>query len=107
MVYHVINRGVGKQQLFFGDEDYRAFHRVIVETLEKRPMRLLSHCLMPNHWHFVLWPEDEGDKGDGSLLLTTSCSILAAQQEHCLQANWGTLPFLRYAFRVFFNHQQQ
>ena len=61
MVYHVINRGVGKQKLFFSEDDYLAFERVIVETLEKRPMRLLGYCLMPNHWHFLLWPEHDGD----------------------------------------------
>ena len=54
---------MGKQKLFFSDDDYLAFERVIVETLEKRPMRLLSYCLMPNHWHFVLWPENDGDLG--------------------------------------------
>ena len=59
MVYHVINRGVGKQPLFFSDDDYDAFERAIVETLEKRAMRILSYCVMPNHWHFVLWPENE------------------------------------------------
>jgi putative transposase len=63
MVYHVINRGVGRQQLFFTDDDYLAFERVIVETLSKRSMRILGYCLMPNHWHFVLWPEKDGDLG--------------------------------------------
>jgi putative transposase len=61
MVYHVINRGVGRNQLFFNEDDYLAFERVIQVTLEKRPMRILSYCLMPNHWHFVLWPESDGD----------------------------------------------
>ena len=50
LVYHVLNRGVGRQQLFFSDDDYLAFERVIVETLEKREMRILSYCSMPNHW---------------------------------------------------------
>ena len=63
MVYHVINRGVGKRQLFFSDEDYLAFERVIVETLEKQPMRVLSYSLMPNNWHFVLWPKKDEDLG--------------------------------------------
>ena len=63
MVYHVLNRGVGKNQLFFNDEDYLAFERIIADTLEKRSMRILSYCLMPNHWHFVLWPEQDGDLG--------------------------------------------
>ena len=62
-VFHVINRGVGKQKLFFSDEDYNAFERVIQQTLDKRPMRILAYCLMPNHWHFVLWPENDGDLG--------------------------------------------
>ena len=63
MVYHVINRGVGKNDLFYSDADYLAFERVIRETLEKRPMRILSYCLMKNHWHFVLWPQSDGDLG--------------------------------------------
>ena len=63
LVCHVLNRGVGRRQLFFCDDDYLAFERVIVETLEKRDMRILSYCLMPNHWHFVLWPEADGDLG--------------------------------------------
>ena len=44
LIYHVLNRGVGRQQLFFNDDDYLAFERVIVETLEKRAMRILSYC---------------------------------------------------------------
>ena len=72
MVFHVINRGVGKQQLFFNDEDYLAFERVIQETLEKRPMRILSYCLMPNHWHLALWPENDGDLGDFMQRLTVT-----------------------------------
>jgi len=26
-------------------------------------MRLLGYCLMPNHWHLVLWPRHDGDLG--------------------------------------------
>lgn len=63
MVFHVLNRGVGKNKLFFNDQDFLAFERIIADTLEKRPMRILSYCLMPNHWHFVLWPENDGDLG--------------------------------------------
>ena len=27
----------------------------------KVSMRICSYLLMPNHWHFVLWPEGDGD----------------------------------------------
>src|SRR5260370_7602215 len=57
LVYHTLNRGNGRRTLFFKDEDYRAFERVLEEAQARTPTRLLAYCLMPNHWHFVLWPE--------------------------------------------------
>lgn len=63
MVFHVLNRGVGKMRLFSKDSDYEAFEQTIEKTLETRPMRICAYCLMPNHWHFVLWPEHDGDLG--------------------------------------------
>ena len=56
-VFHVLNRGNGRQTLFFGPGDYGAFIGVVKEALLIVPMRILGYCFMPNHWHFVLWPE--------------------------------------------------
>ena len=61
MVYHALNRGVGKRRLFTKDEDFLAFERVVEESLRTRRMRLCAYYLMPNHWHFVVWPEQDGD----------------------------------------------
>ncbi len=47
--------------LFQKPGDYEAFERVLVEALERHPIRMLGYCLMPNHWHFVLWPKEEGE----------------------------------------------
>ena len=63
MVFHVFNRGVGRMRLFLKDADFEAFERAVEKTLETRPMRICAYCLMPNHWHFVLWPERDGDLG--------------------------------------------
>ncbi|MBI1830668.1 MAG: transposase [Planctomycetes bacterium] len=60
-VYHALNRAVARLPLFQKDEDYRAFERVLVEAMAKHPTRVLAYCLMPNHWHFVLWPEGDQD----------------------------------------------
>ncbi len=60
-VYHVLNRGVGRRTLFDKDGDYLAFEKVLEETLRTRPMGVCAYCLMPNHWHFVVWPEGDGD----------------------------------------------
>lgn len=63
MLFHVLNRGVGRMRLFLKEGDFDAFERIIEQTLESRPMRILSYCLMSNHWHLVLWPESHGDLG--------------------------------------------
>lgn len=60
IVFHVLNRGVARMQLFEKAGDYEAFERVLSETLEEAPMRICSYCVMPNHWHMLLWPEYEG-----------------------------------------------
>jgi len=50
-------------RLFLKDADFEAFERTIEKALESRPMRICSYWLMANHWHFVLWPERDGDLG--------------------------------------------
>ena len=62
-MFHVLNRGVGKMRLFAKDADFQAFEQMIEKTLDSCPMRLCAYCLMPNHWHFVLWPERDGQMG--------------------------------------------
>jgi putative transposase len=61
MVYHVLNRAVARLPLFEKPADYAAFIRVLAEALDESPMRILAFVLMPNHWHFVLWPERDHD----------------------------------------------
>lgn len=46
--------------LFSKEKDYAAFEGLLEQTRESRPMRICAYCLMPNHWHFVLWPEHDG-----------------------------------------------
>ncbi len=60
LIYHVLNRGVGRQTLFQKDEDYAAFERVMAEAYQHSPTRILAYSLMPNHWHFVLCPQAGG-----------------------------------------------
>jgi putative transposase len=61
VVFHVLNRGVRRLQLFDRPEDYRAFLRVLGEAQARVPMRCLAYCLMPNHFHLVLWPRGDGE----------------------------------------------
>jgi len=57
----VLNRAVGRRTLFASAADYEAFVETVAEALRTRPMRICGYCVMPNHWHMVLWPEHDGD----------------------------------------------
>jgi putative transposase len=55
--YHITNRGVGGMRLFSGTADYVAFEKVFEETAAIVRLRICSYCVMPNHWHFLVWPQ--------------------------------------------------
>lgn len=57
IVYHVINRGNGRQEIFHKDKDYEAFVQLLQEAKERYEVRLYGYCLMPNHFHMVVKPE--------------------------------------------------
>jgi putative transposase len=56
LVFHVLNRAVARLALFEKNADYEVFERVMAEALVQHPTRALAHCVMPNHWHLVVWP---------------------------------------------------
>jgi len=58
--------------IFEDQGDYRAFESLLRETCERQRMRLPAYCLMPNHWHLVLWPREDGDLGRFMQRLTTT-----------------------------------
>ena len=50
--------------LFRRDADFEAFERVMVEAHDRQPIRILSYCVLSNHWHFVVWPKKDGQLTD-------------------------------------------
>src|ERR1700721_931525 len=67
LVFHVLNRGVARMQLFEKPADYQAFEQVMRETLDESSMRICAYTVMPNHWNLLLWPECDGE-------LASSCN---------------------------------
>ena len=61
IIYHVLNRGNARLRVFESAGDYMAFLKIMGEAHERVPMRLLGYCLMPNHWHLILWPHKDHD----------------------------------------------
>lgn len=58
--YHVLNRGNGKQKIFHKDQDFAAFVQIMKEAKDRFPMDIFAYCLMPNHFHMVLMPNQPG-----------------------------------------------
>ncbi len=56
-IYHVINRGNGRQEVFHKEQDYEAFINLMEEAKGRHPVKILAYCLIPNHFHMVLKPE--------------------------------------------------
>lgn len=58
-VFHVMNRSAKQLSLFDEAPDYELFLQVLAEADRSCPMRLLEYCVMPNHWHLLVWPEHD------------------------------------------------
>ncbi len=55
-LYHALNRGNLRAEIFRKEEDYAAFERILAEALEIHQVELFAYQLMPNHYHLVLRP---------------------------------------------------
>lgn len=51
---------------------YAAFVELLLRANDRVTMRLLHVCLMPNHFHLVLWPRGDGDLSRHMQWLLTS-----------------------------------
>jgi len=63
VVYHALNRGNARRQVFFKDGDYQAFLKALGNAYKQVRVPLLGYCLMPNHFHLVAWPNQDGALG--------------------------------------------
>jgi putative transposase len=93
----VLNRANARLPIFKKDEDYRAFERVLSEVCERVPMRILAYCLMPNHWHLVLWPRQDGDLSTFMRLLT----LTHTQRWHAHRRSAGSGHLYQGRFKAF------
>ena len=71
--YHIYNRGVNKRIIFKDERDFAAFLNLLKRYLDSEPtkdnkgreyewlskrMELLAFCLMPNHFHLLIYQRD-------------------------------------------------
>lgn len=87
-------------QLFDDEGDYLAFLRVLGAGLERHPQaRLLSYCLMPNHWHLVFWPRRKADTVLSELMRWVGTTHVRRWHKH--RHSVGTGPIYQGRFKSF------
>jgi putative transposase len=57
----VLNRANARMTIFNDAGDYQAFEQVLIEAVERTGTRLLAYCVLPNHWHLLVWPTADGE----------------------------------------------
>ncbi|MBR2100940.1 MAG: transposase [Eubacterium sp.] len=58
-IYHVMLRGMNKQQVFLDEEDNRKFLSVVSICKELSGFKLYAYCLMGNHVHLLIQEGEE------------------------------------------------
>lgn len=61
VVYHLLNRGNGRMEIFREPEDRQAFIELMIDAKRRADVEIFGFCLMPNHWHLVLRPQRDRD----------------------------------------------
>ena len=57
--HHVAQRGNGRQEVFFTDNDRLVYLRLLQQHSRHLRLDLLAYCLMPNHVHWIVVPHSE------------------------------------------------
>ena len=96
LVFHVLNRGVRRMQLFDRPQDYHAFLTLFAQAQHRTSLRCLSYCLMPNHFHFVLWPDRDEQLSEFMFRL----SMTHSQRWHAAHGTRGTGPVYQGRFKA-------
>lgn len=97
IVYHVLNRRAGRLPLFEKATDYASFEEVLRAGYDRTGIRILAYCLMPSHWHMVLWPRTDGELSEVLRWIT----VTHTQRWHAHHDTFGTGPVYQGRFKSF------
>lgn len=63
-IYHVMLRGINRQQIFYDKGDYQYFTKLLERYKEPCGYELYAYCLMGNHVHLLIREGEETSLGD-------------------------------------------
>ncbi|KQW79650.1 transposase [Brevundimonas sp. Root1279] len=56
--HHVSQWGNRREQVFFNDDDYRAYLTLVGLAARRAGTEIWAYCLLPNHVHFIMVPAE-------------------------------------------------
>jgi putative transposase len=74
--------------LFEKPGDYSAFEKVLGEGYERTNVRIAAYCLMPNHWHLLLWPREDGELSEVMRWITVTHTQRWHAHRHSSSGNY-------------------
>ena len=57
-IHHVTQRGVRSQEIFWTDDDRLLYLDLLKYESKRQRVKILAYCLMTNHVHFLMVPEE-------------------------------------------------
>lgn len=58
-IYHIMLRGINRQDIFFGEDDYLCILETMRRAKENSGCDIYGYCLMGNHIHLLLHEKEE------------------------------------------------
>lgn len=58
-IYHVVMRGINRQDIFGNEEDYQRYLQTLEKVKKKSDCEILGYCLMSNHLHLLVKEKSE------------------------------------------------
>ncbi len=94
--HHVTQRGNGRAQTFFGDDDYQLYLDLLRKHCTEAEVSIWAWVLMPNHVHLILTPQDaDGIRRSLSKVHRAYAGRIHARMQrtgHFWQGRFGCVP---------------
>ncbi len=93
--HHVTQRGNGRAQTFFDDQDYALYRALLADAAKKAGSEVWAYCLMPNHIHAIIVPRDEDGLratfADAHRRYTNYVNVRNGKTGHLWQGRFGSV----------------
>lgn len=94
--HHITQRGVRSMNIFFKDEDYQYYKKVLYTQAQIYDLQIISYCLMTNHVHLIVIPKTKESLakviGETHRLYTRKINFEQKVKGHLFQSRFYSTP---------------